>query len=171
LEILKPNSKKIRLLLVREKQGKNSTISGLYLVHVFPQPPKVEFLCWCLEDKVRAVKIAKETAIFTGIFPIRFRTEGRIHAAYKAKFPFHKGMLEICNLVNFKYVMFHIGNFIKDTEGCPLVGNDYILEGGEFKILNSTKTYEEVYPVIANYLLEGWEVEVEVKNSPNIIVG
>lgn len=155
--------------MVREKQGKNSTLSGLYLIN--PISKATEFLCWCLEDKVRAVKIAKETAIFTGIFPIRLRTEGRIHASYKVKFPFHKGMLQICNLLNFMYVMFHIGNDVEDTEGCPLMGDDYIMIGNEFEVVNSTKAYKEVYPVIANYLLEGWEVEVEVKNSPNIIVG
>ena len=172
----KPISKKLKLFLIREKQSGESTLSGLYLLD--PNTGLNNFLCWCLEDKVRKVKIKKKTAIFTGVFPVKLRTEGRIHENYKTKFSFHKGMLHIDNLVDFKFVMFHIGNDVEDTEGCPLMGDDWIfintpINGTfipEYKVVNSTKAYEKVYKIILNYLLTGWKVEVEIKNNPNIIV-
>lgn len=169
----KPILKKLKLFLIREKQSGESTLSGLYLLD--PITGVINFLCWCLEDKVRKVKIKKKTAIFTGVFPVKLRKAGRIHENYKARFPFHKGMLHIDNLVNFKFVMFHIGNDVEDTEGCPLIGGDWTLTPtsngvSEHKVIHSTKTYERVYKIIVDYLLTGWEVEVEIKNNPDIIV-
>jgi hypothetical protein len=129
---------------------------------------KPELLCYCLEDAIRQTKIAKQTAIPTGVYPVRFRKEGRLHTIYQQKFVFHKGMLEICELPNFKFVMFHIGNDIGDTEGCPLVGTKPELVNGDFRVNNSTSTYIEVYPKIAALLLSNKEVLIEIVNAPNI---
>ncbi len=141
-----------------------------------PQPPEggdngVDFLCHCLEDKVREHKIPKETAIPVGVYPVRFRKEGRLHARYSQRFEFHKGMLEICDLPNFRFVMFHIGNDKEDTEGCPLMG-EYkgAMVDGEFEVINSTATYERVYKRIAALLEAGQAIKVEITNSPNIKV-
>ena len=149
--------------LIREKQGLNSTLSGLYLVDGVSGVNN--FLCWCLEDKIRTVKIQKETAIPVGIYPVRFRKVGRIHANYAAKFVFHRGMLEICELPNFKFVMFHIGNDIEDTEGCPLMGDDYLKIGKEYQVKNSTSAYTKVYPMLAKFLTEGKQIVVEISNK------
>jgi hypothetical protein len=156
----------VMLYLVREKQGNETTLSSLYIENSITKG--LEFLCYCLEDKVRAVKIPKVTAIFTGTYPIRFRYVGRLHESYSKRFDFHKGMLEICELLNFRFVMFHIGNDKEDTEGCPLVGDDYRLVQGDFVVLNSTVTYRQVYMRIANLLLQGKKVSVKIMNNPTI---
>jgi hypothetical protein len=54
--------------IIRVAQGKNSTLSHLYLNEVFQ--------CYLLEDKIREVKILKETAIPTGTFKLRLNTTG-----------------------------------------------------------------------------------------------
>jgi hypothetical protein len=154
--------------LLRERQAINTTLSSLYFINHTTNTP--EFLCYCLEDKVRATKIRKETAIPTGIYPVRFRNVGGLHERYSKRFSFHKGMLEICELPNFRFVMFHIGNDKEDTEGCPLIGNGYDIVNGEFVVRNSTVTYATVYNRIANLLLQGIQVNVEIINSPTIKV-
>ena len=155
-----------KLLLVRDKQGKSTTLSSLYLV----ENGTTTFLCYCLEDAVRSVKIPKETAIPIGTYPLRFRTEGRLHNIYKRKFDFHRGMIEIANLPNFLYVMFHIGNTKENTEGCPLVGMKYKFVQGEYRVVESTKAYIQVYPKIANLIASHQEVLLQIVNSPTIKV-
>ena len=49
--------------IIRVAQGKNSTLSHLYIDGIFQ--------CFLLEDKIRAVKIMKQTAIPEGIFKLR----------------------------------------------------------------------------------------------------
>lgn len=156
-----------KLLLVRDKQGKNTTLSSLYLV----ENGETTFLCYILEDVVRGEKIPKVTAIPTGTFPLRFRTEGGLHNKYKKLFPdFHIGMIEIFNLVTFLYVMFHIGNTKEDTEGCPLVGEKYRFVNGDYKVTKSTITYKKVYPKIANLMKMGKLKTITIVNSPTIVV-
>lgn len=157
----------------RTKQAKDSTLSELFL---YDKNGGLEFLCYCLEDKLREVKIIKETAIDSGEYEIKFRRVGRLYAKYQQKYDdvhltkLH-GMLEITGLERFKYVMFHIGNFIRNTYGCPLMGDSYSLsEDGNYAVWNSTKTYKKVYPRIAEYLLHGDSVKLIIENSKNLII-
>ena len=107
----------------------------------------LEFLCYVLENGDRDVKVPRETRIQGGIFEIKLRTTGGFHSRYSKKFPdFHVGMLELQEVAGFKYILIHIGNTVKDTDGCLLVGNQavYIPTGGSH-VLNSSNCYERVY--------------------------
>ncbi len=102
-----------------------------------------------LEDEARTVKLWGETRIPEGTYKIGLRIEGGHHVRYARKFPdFHKGMLHVLDVPNFKYILIHIGNTDDDTAGCLLIARS--LGANNDSIVRSTDKYREVYPEIAN---------------------
>jgi len=126
-----------------------------------------KYQCDGLEDEFREKKVYGETRIPDGTYPIRFRKEGGFHIRYTKRFGkhFHKGMLEICDVPNFKYVLIHILNHDDQTHGCYGVG--YAGRNDANWISNSTMAYKKVYPIISNALLRGEEVNIEIKTIDN----
>lgn len=125
--------------IIRVAQGKNSTLSHLYLNGIFQ--------CYLLEDKIRDVKIPKQTAIPTGSYKLVANTWGGMNVKYQNLFPaMHKGMIEIDGLPNFDYVYIHIGNTFTETAGCPLCGFGFELNNGDYGVVNSKDAYVMIYP-------------------------
>ena len=106
----------MKLDVVRTQFGKDATNGMLFVDGVFE--------CFTLEDEVRDVKVMSETAIPLGEYEIKFRNVGGFDTKYKARYgsTFHKGMLELQNVPNFKYILIHTGNTDQHTAGCLLVG-------------------------------------------------
>ena len=128
--------------IIRVAQGKQSTLSQLYINGIFQ--------CYLLEDKIREVKIASQTAIPTGIFGLKLNTWGAKNADYKKVFgKLHQGMIEISGLPNFSSVYIHIGNTIKDTAGCPLCGFGFQFADGDYQVSQSIAAYKMIYPKLA----------------------
>lgn len=122
------------------------------------------FMAYTLEDEHRVLKVKGETRIPAGIYNINFRHEGGFNERYKKRFQsIHKGMLEICEVPAFKYVLIHCGNTDEHTAGCLLVGdsqeNNKIIKDGF--IGKSTNAYKRIYPDIAKELIKGNEVTIE----------
>ena len=120
--------------------------------------------CWVLEDQHRDVKVKGDTRIPAGRYEIKLRAAGRIHENYLQKFgtEFHKGTLHLQDVPNFQYILIHIGNTEKDTEGCLLTGKSYSVSGGHFLLQNSTAAYKELYAIIRDELLSGVRVFISV---------
>lgn len=127
-----------------------------------------KFECYGLEDEFRNFKVYGETRIPDGKYPIRFRKVGGFHNRYLKKFggAWHKGMLEICDVPNFKYVLIHIGNDDDDTDACYLVGDTQAR--GENFIGSSTIAYKRLYPKVRNALLKGEDVFIEFKTIDKV---
>jgi hypothetical protein len=128
------------------------TISLLYIDNVF--------FGYVLEDVGRLVKIKKETRIKAGVYRLSLQKSGRLHESYKLKFPFHKGMILLNNVPEFQGVMFHIGNFDTDTEGCLLVASSHNVNVQS--VLYSKAAYRSFYNVVAAALENGTRVEVAI---------
>lgn len=125
--------------IIRVAQGKESTLSQLYINGIFQ--------CYLLEDKIREVKIASQTAIPKGVFSLKLNTVGAKNVNYKKAFgKLHEGMIEILGLPNFSFVYFHTGNTIKDTAGCPLCGFGFQFTDGDFQVSQSIAAYKMIYP-------------------------
>ena len=125
--------------IIRVAQGKQSTLSQLYIDGIFQ--------CYLLEDKIREVKIASETAIPKGVYSLKLNTVGAKNVNYKKAFgQVHQGMIEISGLPNFSFVYIHTGNTIKDTAGCPLCGFGFQFADGDFKVSQSVAAYKMIYP-------------------------
>ena len=143
----------------RYSSGKNDTLGLMFI--------DSDFQCYTLEDEYRSEKVFGETRIPAGCYALRVRDEGGFHNKYLKKFgdKFHKGMLELVDVPNFKYVLIHIGNNDDDTAGCLLVGdsaNNNKVEDGF--ISNSTSAYKRIYPKIIDALLDGEEVNIIIKD-------
>ncbi len=125
--------------IIRVAQGKQSTLSQLYINGIFQ--------CYLLEDKIREVKLASQTAIPTGVFELKLNTWGAKNADYKKAFgKLHQGMIEITGLPNFSFVYIHTGNTIKETAGCPLCGFGFQFVDGNFQVTQSVAAYKMIYP-------------------------
>ena len=143
--------------IIRVAEGKNSTLSHLYIDGIFQ--------CFLLEDKIRAVKIMKQTAIPEGIFRLRLNTWGGMNKTYYPKYgPIHKGMIEIADLPTFSAVYIHVGNTIVETAGCPLVGLSYIKKDGEYQVLQSADAYRQVYRKLYE-VVTGKDNQIEISNN------
>jgi hypothetical protein len=133
--------------IIRVAQGKQSTLSQLYIHGIFQ--------CYLLEDKIREVKIASETAIPKGVFSLKLNTYGGKNVDYKKAFgKIHQGMIEISGLPSFSFVYIHTGNTIKETAGCPLCGFGFQFVDGDFQVTQSIAAYKMIYPKLVSLAKE-----------------
>jgi len=138
----------MKLKVIRLKDNGDTTIGALYI--------DGKFECWTLEDEHRTVKVFGETRIPEGEYEIKLRTVGGHHNRYKNKFGFHKGMLHLQDVPNFKWILIHIGNTDDDTAGCLLVGQSV----SEHSIGNSTLAYKKMYEKVLEAFLIGEKVYI-----------
>lgn len=144
----------MHLKVIRIEQGKNSTLSEIYLNN--------QFICYGLEDIRRGKKIAGSTSIPTGIYKLGFNRDGGMNGNYYDRFPkLHKGMIEIKAIPGFSYVYIHIGNTHKETAGCLLAGTGYVLEKGDYRLVQSVTAYKKLYALLVELMVRG-EVGIEV---------
>jgi len=146
------------LKLVRFADSGESTLGLLFIDGTF--------VCYTLEDEKRNVKLKGETRINEGEYEIKFRKIGGHHDEYTKKFPdIHKGMLELQNVPNFQFILIHIGNTDKDTDGCILVGDDpnnnKVVKG---LLGKSTDAYKRIYPKIATAIEAGEKVVIKIES-------
>ena len=129
-----------------------------------------KFLCFTLEDEARDTKVMGETRIPAGIYDLKLRTEGGYHNRFLKKFgpAFHKGMIWVQNVPNFRWILWHTGNTHEDTAGCLLLGDSSqqnVSKGGFIGASNDA--YKRVYPVIADAILSGQRVRVKYIDYDN----
>lgn len=132
----------------RYKSNDKATLSRIYV--------DGKFICYGLEDEFREVKVKGETRIPAGTYKIALRKEGGFHQRYsvdKRTKDFHKGMLWVRNVPNFEYILIHIGNEEKDTDGCLLVG--MTADETNFKVLRSAEAYELLYKKVLKSAEDG----------------
>tara|TARA_R110001583_G_scaffold110181_1_gene259147 strand:- start:17313 stop:17828 length:516 start_codon:yes stop_codon:yes gene_type:complete len=158
----------MKLEVIRFNKGKDST-NGI----LFDITDERKFLCYTLEDENRTKKVQGETCIPEGEYSIRFRDVGGYHSKYSKRFSdIHMGMLEVCNVPNFKYILLHCGNTDEDTSGCLLLGdsqeNNSIKKDGF--IGNSTQAYKRVYPKIAKELKKKEKVTITYRDFAKCLI-
>lgn len=139
----------MRLLLKRTFKGAEYTIGHLY----YGYNDQMVYFCDVLEpiDRglkktqseavIKSRKVAGKTAIPLGTYAITLKVQSpKFRTRYWAKFC--DGYLPtILGVPCFSRVLIHVGNTVKDTEACLLVGNNR-LKG---KVLDSALTFERLY--------------------------
>lgn len=146
----------MELKMTKVSETKVSTVSKLEI--------NGQFICFILEDGHRDIKEYGETRIPAGRYQIIQRYAGRHFEKYKDRFD-HEWSLYIPDVPNFKWIMLHIGNTIKDTEGCLLTGNmvGYIPEDDTFKVYYSTKAYLRLYALLKKAFDEKLQIWLTIK--------
>jgi len=129
-------------------------------------------ICGTIEDiEQKGNKVKGSTRVSNGTYKLGLRSEGGFNKRYLSKYgkDFHQGMLCIYNAPNwflkcddgkeFQYILIHLGNTNKDTEGCLLP--NFVLDFLNDKGSRSGDAYEEIYPTLRD----------EILNSPNGYIG
>lgn len=144
----------------RISSGDESTLGTLFDVTQTPV-----FLCYMLEDQYNEPKIPGETRIPAGRYQIKLRNEGGMIKRYKARFPWHKGMLWLQDVPNFQWVYIHVGNKDDDTDGCLLVGDGQISNTTERGMVTTSVTaYRRLYEMIVPLIEAGEEVWITIED-------
>ena len=149
----------MKLEVLRFSSQEDSTSGLLFEINELGR----KFLCYTLEDERRALKVRGETRVPAGTYNIKLRKEGGFNAKYTKKYGgFHRGMLHICDVPNFEYILIHTGNTDEHTAGCLLVGdsqeNNVIIKDGF--IGKSGNAYKRIYPAIAKAIELNEEVTI-----------
>ena len=77
-----------------------------------------QILCFTVEDRKRETKVAGDTRIPEGAYPLTWRTSGKWAERFRKQgFP---GSLELVGVRGFTDVLIHVGNDKGDTAGCLL---------------------------------------------------
>ena len=151
----------MKLDVIRTQFGSDATNGILLIDGVFE--------CFTLEDQVRdGEKVMSETAIPLGEYEVKFRTVGGYDARYQKKYgtTWHKGMLELQDVPNFKYILIHTGNTDEHTAGCLLVGETQqdLDRGKDGFVGGSGDAYKKMYPKVRDALLNGEKVTIKYSN-------
>ena len=149
----------MKLKVLRFSSQEDSTSGLLFEISELGR----KFLCYTLEDERRVLKVKGETRVPAGTYKIKLRKEGGFNAKYTKKYGgFHRGMLHICDVPNFEYILIHTGNTDEHTAGCLLVGdsqeNNIIIKDGF--IGKSGNAYKRIYPAIAKAIEKNKEVTI-----------
>ena len=114
------------------------------------------FLGFSLEDRPREVKVAGDTCIPAGSYPLHWRPVGRWARRYVAKgFP---GSLELKNVPGFTDVLIHAGNTKRDTAGCLLLGQ--VCDMTARTIGRSRPAVEELYRLVKFHDRDPWQIVI-----------
>lgn len=133
------------LLLIRREADGMATRGELHL------DPGPKFLCYTLENAWRNNE-PMVSCIPTGRFPLRLRTEGGFHERYRQQYAWHRGMVEVV-VPGRTFILFHKGNYHRDTHGCILPG---IAKGTDYDGDDALTVWQsgEAYRRIYRYLHE-----------------
>lgn len=146
--------------IIRVAQGKNSTLSHLYINGLFA--------CYLLEDAIRLQKIPGKTCIPQGEYRLKLNAWAGMNARYAPKYPrLHQGMIEITEIPNYSLVFIHIGNYHTQTAGCPLTGSYWQLVDDDYRVLHSAAAYKYVYPLLVEEIKQGND-RVVVENGTQL---
>jgi hypothetical protein len=128
----------------------DSTLSSVYLKE---QDKTDQFLHFIIENGYRKVKVPGNTRIPEGIYPIYLRRDGKHFLRYSQSYK-HLFTIGFKDVPNFKKILVHIGNTVRDTDGCPLTVMTPFLNRttGNFEGKRSTEVYLELYELIKDHI-------------------
>lgn len=144
----------MRLHLLRFAHNAEATMGALSIDQ--------NFAAFTLEDQRQPVKVMHETRIPAGLYQIKLRAEGSMHAKYAMRFTDHRGMLHLQAVPGFEWIYIHIGVSDDNTSGCILVGDSALIG---FELAQSTQAYRRIYGLASNAILAGEPVEILVTDG------
>lgn len=146
------------LTVLRYIDDGESTLGLLFL--------RKKFFAYTLEDTFRKEKVAGETRVPEGVYPLDFNKNlTPLTKQYQKSRPWFDYHLEVKNIPGFKNVYVHVGNTHKDTEGCLLIADGIDAASTSKMITYSRKAYERFYKTISALLKSGEEVQISIMDE------
>lgn len=130
----------MQIKVVRQVFTGNSTIGQMFV--------DGKFECFTLEDMVRPVKIAKETAIPAGSYKMTLRMSPH----FKVRTP------ALDKVPNYENVLIHFGNDKSNTDGCILVGQSKSVDF----IGSSMAAFKALMPKLEAAVARGEPLGIEI---------
>jgi hypothetical protein len=122
-----------------------------------------KFFAYTLEDTRREEKVAGETRIPAGIYPLAFnQTLTPLTTKYRQNWPWFEYHLEIQNIPEFAHVYLHVGNTHEDTKGCLLIADGVNTASTTKMISHSRIAFERLYKTMHALLLSGEQVQIRI---------
>lgn len=156
------------MLLELLRYSSSTATLGLFFIRVAEGArDERRFVCYTLEDQHRPAKIPGQTRIPAGVYDIDFHFGGHFQR-YRQRYPkVHPtnahGMLHLAHVPGYENILIHIGNFIRDTEGCILVGTQPTVDNNGLPyIIGSTEAYALLYSQVSSVLLSGDVVRISI---------
>ena len=143
----------LELRIKRTYFGNTYTIGALQ--YRFDGEDRFTYLCDCLEPKAINWSIQKKIKGKTAIPEGRYKVEVRYSPRFRKCMPYLRGVPE------FEGVMFHVGNYPRDTEGCILLGRDFSHNG---VIERSQECFKKFMQIIERNLSLDKNITVEVRS-------
>lgn len=158
-ELATDNFNGVSITVLRYSDDGTTTIGLLYLNGFF--------YCYTLEDTHREIKIAGQTRIPAGKYPIDFiRHETDLTLKYRRLFPewfqFH---LEIKNVPNYIGVYIHSGGDHTHTAGCLLVSDSLSVKNEAKFLTNSKNTFRRLYTYLQTEIEKGTPIRLVVRDE------
>lgn len=146
----------MRLRLDRWMDNGEATAGRLYV--------NDRFICYTLEDQHQDMKIAGETRIPSGVYPIVPRRFGRFFDAYMERWG-HDFVPELEGVPGFTDILIHTGNTDDHTAGCILVGKGFNDTQGNFTVHASRDAYKALYDLIERGFHAGEDISIEINDE------
>jgi hypothetical protein len=147
------------LIIRRDKYTDDTTFGKLFI--------EKDYFCETLEDTVRpyGVKVKRHTAI-----PESFRQEYKLGVRYSPSAKRERLIIYTeddketisLNGVTFRYCYLHGGNTHENTEGCPLVAKNRMVN----REMVQDSMEEELFNLVAPWIKEGLDVRLLIVNLP-----
>jgi hypothetical protein len=133
----------MKLKLIRKDFAPDYTMGELYV--------NDKLFCYTCEDEIRNTKVAGETAIPYGTYPVIINMSNR----FKRELPL------LLNVPNFAGVRIHPGNTDDDTEGCILVGKTKRAN----MVTESRATFARLFAVMKEAQQRSEKISIEITKS------
>lgn len=149
----------MNLLLQRYSDDGESTLGLLFVDR--------RFECYTLEDERRGVKVAGETRIPAGTYPLQLRQVlSPMTERYRARYPWFTWHVEIDDVPGFDFVYLHVGNKDADTDGCILLGDTVNNNAvGDGFLGTSAVAFERWYKRVVPHLEAGGTTILEIRDE------
>lgn len=121
-----------------------------------------QFQCYTLEPPLQDMVQTKPFAIPPGQYDLRLDI---VSPKFRFRSPYVKfggKVPRLMDVPNFDGVLIHVGNFVKDSHGCILVGDS--LKGFR-RLYNSTRAYLDLWQKLASFK---YPCKIIVEQLPNI---
>ena len=149
----------ITLSLMRFSDDKETTIGLLSINN--------QFYCYTLEDTFHEVKVAGETRIPAGTYPVQFKKDKtELTLKYRERYPewftFH---LQLQSVPGFDSIYIHNGGDHTHTEGCILVSDSLNVSNEKTFLSNSRETYRRLYGYLREQLDNSIPLRITIYNE------